>query len=288
MKGTPCVVASRLNTNIRPKVKPTKKSMAKAAGSALLASRTAGIACCSAAGMAMGCLKNESLGLLLRGLVFPDPVQDFLQTQYVAVFLPDVEKIGEVRRFRPIAYTFFRHDAAIPVLQGVDAGGADAAARRTAGDDERIDAHARQRCLQMRAEKAGGIFLDHRDVLRILSQARVDLDPFAAELEPAQGRNFFPPYAGVLEVIFIAAGGEKNRNLLLVGRRDQLFAGFDHAVQVAAQRTSRIGKPQLQVDDDNGRFLAEAHPAAQAVLLVKLAISLKSIFAHNAPRYLFR
>ena len=85
-------------------------------------------------------------------------MQDLSQGNHVAILLPNVEEVREMRRFRPIPNAFLWNDAAISVLQRINTGSAHTSTCGATGDDQRIDAHAREGRLKMRPEKTGGIF----------------------------------------------------------------------------------------------------------------------------------
>ena len=69
-----------------------------------------------------------------------DVVERLLERDDVGVLRLDVEQVRLVRRLRPVADALARHERRLAVLEQVDRGRADAAARRRAAEDHRVDA----------------------------------------------------------------------------------------------------------------------------------------------------
>src|SRR5262249_44851698 len=84
-------------------------------------------------------------------------LQRFVERDDVGIFRIEIEQALLVRGARAVADRLAHHHRPQPGLHGIDGGGAHAAAGGAAGDDQGIDALARQPRHQVGAEEAGSI-----------------------------------------------------------------------------------------------------------------------------------
>src|SRR6516225_11303349 len=102
-----------------------------------------------------------------------------------------------MRRLRPIAHTLTRNDRREPVLQEVDRGCPDAAARRCATENRGVDALRGQNRDEVRAEERGGALFENDRLVLPPLEPRINLNPGAAHLELAQRGRLLEPKPAV-------------------------------------------------------------------------------------------
>ena len=91
------------------------------------------------------------------------------------------------------------------------------------------------------------------------ARARVDLDGLCAGAQRRRSLLLQRPDAGIGDIGFVVEdGGEEHRDAALVRRGEEAARRRDLGVEVRAERPRRIGEGAEQVDDEEGRPLAEA------------------------------
>ena len=111
-------------------------------------------------------------------------------------------------------------------------------------------------------------------------EARVDVDPAAAELEHAEGRHLLQPEPAVLAVRLEADRRVDDREALRPRRVEQPSRCLDLRRQVGAERALGVGEPAVEVDHEHGGPLAQRELLAEPGPLVDLACLL---IAHGPP-----
>jgi hypothetical protein len=156
-------------------------------------------------------------------------------------------------------------------LEEIDRRRPDAAARRRPAEDDRVDALRNQDRGEVRAEEARRTLLhDDRLVLARL-EPRVDVDPAPAELEPAERRHLLEPESAVLAVRREADRREDDRQPLVARGVEQPPCRLDLGGKVGSERALGIGEAAAEVDDEDGRPLAEPKRLAEPRAGVDLA-----------------
>src|SRR5581483_1723560 len=107
----------------------------------------------------------------------------------VGVLRLDVEEVCLVRRLRAVADALARDERGPAPLEEVDGRRADAAARRSAAQDDREEALRDEDPREVRPEERGRALLQHDCLVLAWVETRVDLDPAAADLELGQPRR---------------------------------------------------------------------------------------------------
>src|SRR5580700_6541802 len=205
--------------------------------------------------------------------------QHLVGLHHVGIFGVHVAQIDGVARLRAVEATFLGERDAVIQAEAVEHGGAHAARRGGAGDDEAVAAEQRQVARHVGAEEAGRLLLEHHDVLR-LGRDRGD-DLVAVEIGDdgvpvlVAARILPQPGAGIPIVVAPHAGGVDDRNTFLmalvdqcadIGQRDPgiLAAGIAPALDRFQDRLRPVAAERpIDVDDDERRPLAEA--AARAI-----------------------
>ena len=184
----------------------------------------------------------------------------------VRVLHVHVEEAHRVARAPAIGDGLARHDDAKPRGAAVDGGRAHAAARRHAGHDERVDAPGRELRRERRAEEARRVLLDEQRLVRSPPETGVDLDPARALDEHALARDLARPDTGLDEVGVVRDGGEDDRDAGRARRLEQPHDLGDGRADVGPERRALVREAARHVHDEQGRPLAEARPAAEALL----------------------
>src|ERR1700722_4383993 len=205
--------------------------------------------------------------------------QHLVGLHHVGIFGVHVAQIDGVARLRAVEATFLGQRDAVIQAEAIEHGGAHAAGRSGAGDDQAVAAEQRQIARHVGAEEAGRLLLEHHDVLRLGRDRGDDLvaveigDDGVAILVAA--RILPQPGAGIPIVVAAHAGGVDDRNAFLValvdqranvGQRDPgiLATGIAPALDRFQDRLGPVAAERpVDVDDDKRRPLAEA--AARAV-----------------------
>ncbi len=184
----------------------------------------------------------------------------------VRVLHVHVEEAHRVARAPAIGDGLARHDDAKPGGAAVDGGRAHAAARRHAGHDDRVDAPGRELRRERRAEEARRVLLDEQRLVRSPPETGVDLDPARALDEHALARDLARPDTGLDEVGVVRDGGEDDRDAGRARRLEQPHDLGDGRADVGPERRALVREAARHVHDEQGRPLAEARPAAEALL----------------------
>src|SRR5262249_882848 len=154
-------------------------------------------------------------------------------------------------------------------------GGAHAAARGAAGDDQRIDLPAHQPRGQVGAEEAGGVLLGEQAVTGAEIEPLVDLDAFGPGLERDYALLLERPDADVAEIRIVIHDGRKDdRDRTVVGDREQRLYRRDLLVEIGAQHHLGVRERLEHVDDEERRPFAETDPQPEPTLPEKFLILL--------------
>src|SRR5207248_9764317 len=124
------------------------------------------------------------------------------------------EEVVVVRRLRAVADALARDERRPAVLEQVDRGRADAAARRGAAKHDRVDRLREQDRGEVRAEEPGGALLEYDRLVLPRLEPGVDLDPVASDLKCPKCRDFLQPKAAVLQPGLVADRREDDRQPL--------------------------------------------------------------------------
>ena len=178
-----------------------------------------------------------------------------------------------MRALGAVARAFGRDDRAEPVAHRVDHRRADAAAGRASGDDRGVDAAPGEPVREVGGEEARRVVLaDHP-----FSRPRLELvdDGGRAGVgdELAQPRRLH-----VEDAVLAAVGGvdmrrEGDRQIEMARKAQQLLGTVDRRLDAAAAEHVGIVERVDEVDDDQGRLIAEPDAVAEALLFVDVEIA---------------
>src|ERR1700722_4012653 len=205
--------------------------------------------------------------------------ENLVGLHHVGIFGIHVAQIDGVARLRPVEAAFLGQRDAVIQAEAVEHGGADAARRGGADNDEAVAAEQGEIARHVGAEEPGRFLLEHHDVLRLRRDRGDDL--VAVEIADdgvpvlIAARILPQPGAGIPIVVAAHAGGVDDRNAFLValvdqranvGQRDPgiLAAGIAPALDRFQDRLRPVAAERpVDVDDNERRPLAEA--AARAI-----------------------
>ena len=168
-----------------------------------------------------------------------------------------------MRRLRPVGHALSRDERRVAVLEQVDRGRADAAARGRAAQDHRVHALGDQNGRQVRPEEGGRALLEHDRLVLARLQARVDLHPAPADLQVAERRHLLEPEAAVLQARLVADGGEDHRQAPCPTGVEQPPGRLDLGAHVRPERAFRVGEPAAEVDDEDRGMRPDRHRLAE-------------------------
>src|SRR5215210_6161648 len=193
----------------------------------------------------------------------------------------DVEQVGLVRLLRPVADALARDERRITVLEEVYRRRPDAAARRRAAHDDRVDVLRDEDRGEVRAEEGRGALFEDYGLFLPASEPRVYLDPFAPDLQLGKAGSLLEPERPVFQVLLEADGGEDDWNLSLTGHVEEAPRRFDLFCEVGSHGALGIGEAAAEIDHEDGWTGAERHALPEAGALVDLS----SFVAHRiTPR----
>ena len=175
-------------------------------------------------------------------------------------------------RLPSVADRFHGHDDAIVVIEGVQHGVTDAAARHGAGHDERVHAVIDEVREQIGAHEAARIRLhDHRFVVPG-RHLRHDLVCLGQLHDRTVDAPRLPAPALDRPRGALAAGVEDGR----AGLTRRVEEARDHPRGIAGagarERIRGVHEGRVHVHDQEGRAVPEAHPSAPAPILVHLLL----------------
>src|SRR5580692_7032034 len=206
--------------------------------------------------------------------------QHLVGLHHVGIFGVHVAQIDGVARLRAVEAAFLGQRDAVIQAEAVEHGGAHAARRGGAGDDQAVAAEQRQIARHVGAEEARRLLLEHHDVLRFGRDRGDDL--VAVEIGDdgmpvlVAARILPQPRAGIPIVVAAHAGGVDDRDAFVVALVDQranvwqrdpgiLAAGIAPALDRIQDRLRPVAAERpIDVDDDERRPLAEAATRAIA------------------------
>ena len=163
---------------------------------------------------------------------------------------------------------FLRDDRAVAVRQRRDRRGAHAPRRAAAGEHHGIhlvpDQQRRDRAV---VEHAGHALVHHRIAATVHIQARVQFGAGTMLLDVLQGVRGVgstAPDAGIVGVVHVGDVGPDHRHVLAPRQRRERVDVFDlpRMGLVGGAKGVGVGVGALQVDVDQGRFLAKAELGA--------------------------
>ena len=120
-------------------------------------------------------------------------------------------------------------------------------------------------------KNADAPFLSDHVSSRARIEARVDLDPAAADLQVAERRHLLQPETAVLQARLEPDRREDDRQPLRPRHVEQPPRRLDLRREVRAERALRIGEPAGEVDDEHRRPLAQRDALAQPGPRIDLA-----------------
>jgi hypothetical protein len=194
----------------------------------------------------------------------------FFKAHHVGEAGLDVEQRPFVRDFGAVLDRLAHDDRAEAVALRVRRRGADAGARRTPSDQQRVDAPLEQMPHERRPHEGAGVLLPQHVLGGQRPEALIDL---ARALVPG-------PEAGGeilggldLRLLAVGRGGEGDRDLLRARLREQGLNGGNCGIEPRrAAGIRRIGPAVRHVDDDERRASAEAEAFLEDAALPVIAV----------------
>lgn len=186
----------------------------------------------------------------------------------VRIFGVHVEKVCFVRRRVAVAHRIAHHGGDEAVGHGVNAARPDTAAGGKARQDRVVDAEARQRRGERRAEEGARILLrDHELVFPRLKSLGPGAER-AAFAEMAQGQGLFIKAAAVDGLRVIELAGEDHGDSRFMRRFADAEGGRQRVLDARIEIAFGIEIGLYEIDENEGRALAEAHGIAVGAFVV--------------------